>query len=97
MCLTALMEMSSLEAPAGSITFASIGTDGQDGPTDAAGAIVRAESLSDNSKDNCPQAALENNDSYTFFTKLNGGTNLVKTGLTGTNVMDISILLLADL
>ena len=97
MCLSAMLELSSHQAPAPQVTFASVGTDGQDGPTDAAGAIVTADSLAGNSSDNCPYKALENNDSYTFFSKLNSGKNLVTTGLTGTNVMDISVLLISGL
>jgi hydroxypyruvate reductase len=67
------------------------GTDGTDGPTDAAGAIAsgqtaaRARALGLD-----PAAALANNDSYHFFEALGG---LVKTGPTGTNVMDVRLLL----
>jgi glycerate-2-kinase len=74
------------------ITLLSAGTDGTDGPTDAAGAIVdggtieRAEALGIN-----PRDYLENNDSYNFF-KAAGG--LFITGPTGTNVMDLQIILL---
>jgi hydroxypyruvate reductase len=68
------------------------GTDGLDGPTDAAGAIAdgdtvaRAAALGLDARD-----YLANNDSYHFFEPLNG---LVKTGPTGTNVMDVRALLL---
>ncbi len=74
------------------ITLLSAGTDGTDGPTDAAGAIVdgstigRAEAAGINSSD-----YLKNNDSYNFF-KAAGG--LFITGPTGTNVMDLQIILL---
>jgi glycerate-2-kinase len=74
------------------ITLLSAGTDGTDGPTDAAGAIVdgktikKAKSLGLN-----PEAYLKNNDSYTFFK--NTG-ELFITGPTGTNVMDIQIILI---
>jgi len=74
------------------ITFLSAGTDGTDGPTDAAGAIVdgqtviRARALGMN-----PKAYLENNDSYHFFKEIN---ELFVTGPTGTNVMDIQIMVL---
>ena len=69
----------------------SIGTDGMDGPTDAAGAIVdnnslkRAKKLGLNYKE-----YLKNNDSYNFFKKMD---NLVFTGLTGTNVADIGVII----
>ncbi len=74
------------------ITLLSAGTDGTDGPTDAAGAIVdggtieRAEGAGIN-----PDDYLKNNDSYHFF-KAAGG--LFITGPTGTNVMDLQIILL---
>lgn len=63
----------------------SIGTDGIDGNTDAAGAIAES------SKQTGPMGKfLENNDSYHFFKK-NGG--LVFTGPTHTNLMDIGLIL----
>jgi hydroxypyruvate reductase len=69
----------------GPATIFSAGTDGLDGPTDAAGAIAdQRMPLVD------AQQFLDNNDSYHFFEKWNA---LVKTGPTGTNVMDIRILL----
>jgi glycerate 2-kinase len=73
------------------ITFLSAGTDGTDGPTDAAGAVVdghtagRARDLGLDAK-----AYLDDNDSYTFFQKTG---NLLMTGPTGTNVMDIQIII----
>ncbi|MEA5115146.1 MAG: glycerate kinase [Geobacteraceae bacterium] len=74
------------------ITLLSAGTDGTDGPTDAAGAIVdgmtvtRAKSLGLD-----PDEYLRNNDSYNFFLKCGG---LFVTGPTGTNVMDIQIVVI---
>lgn len=68
------------------------GTDGTDGPTDAAGAIAdhttirRAQTLGLNAK-----AHLNNNDAYPFFEKLG---DLLMTGPTQTNVMDVRILLM---
>ena len=67
------------------------GTDGTDGPTDAAGAIadgrtvarLRAKSLS-------AAAMLADNDSYHLFEALG---DLIKTGPTGTNVMDVRLVL----
>lgn len=75
--------------------FAAIGTDGQDGQCSAAGAVVdrsivqlaRGQGLN-------ADGALENNDSHTFFSELCGGKCLIQTGLTGTNVMDLHLLLL---
>lgn len=68
----------------------SAGTDGTDGPTDAAGAIADGETCS-RSKIHAAQA-LAQNDSYPFFEKLG---DLVITGSTGTNVMDLHLVLLA--
>jgi glycerate-2-kinase len=71
------------------ICLYSIGTDGIDGPTDAAGAIVDTNTIdSYNSSDLNLDQYLSNNDSYTFFDKINA---LIKIGATGTNVADIQI------
>jgi len=70
----------------------SAGTDGTDGPTDAAGAIAdgttlaRAEALGLNAA-----GFLRDNNSYRFFEATG---DLIKTGPTGTNVADIQILLI---
>ena len=56
-----------------------------DGPTDAAGAIADESTPALNARE-----FLDNNDSYHFFEKLDA---LIKTGPTGTNVMDVRILL----
>lgn len=74
------------------ITFLSAGTDGTDGPTDAAGAIVDGSTIDHAGEKGLSAAVyLKNNDSYTFFK--NTG-ELLMTGSTGTNVMDIQIILL---
>lgn len=79
----------------GNVTFMSVGTDGQDGPTDAAGAIVDGNSWMEFSGSLLnPEDALQQNDSYTLMKQLNHGANLIQTGLTGTNVMDIHVLLI---
>lgn len=73
------------------ITMASIGTDGTDGPTDAAGAMAdggTAELAREGGVD--IGEYIRNNDSYNFHDRM--GT-LIKTGPTNTNVMDIRILL----
>ncbi len=70
--------------------ISSIGTDGIDGPTDAAGAIVDSTTLSRAKELGLePLKYLDNNDSYHFFQNLG---DLVITGPTGTNVMDILII-----
>lgn len=74
------------------ITFLSAGTDGTDGPTDAAGAIVNEKTIQNASSFGLdPVAYLKNNDSYTFFSRTG---ELFMTGPTGTNVMDIQIILI---
>ncbi|CAH1955256.1 unnamed protein product [Acanthoscelides obtectus] len=73
------------------ISFLSCGTDGIDGPTDAAGAISPTNIGSDWKK--YAQECLDNNDAYRFFQKWDSGANLVKIGHTGTNVMDIHVLI----
>ncbi|MGH0178572.1 UNVERIFIED_CONTAM: hypothetical protein FKN15_077863 [Acipenser sinensis] len=85
---------SSLPAPLG-VAFLSGGTDGQDGPTDAAGAIADPLLVSEAREQGLdPAEFLDNNDSYTFFTRLSRGDRLIRTGLTGTNVMDVHLVLI---
>lgn len=67
----------------------SAGTDGTDGPTEAAGAYSLPDTLGRaGSLGLDPQKHLTRNDSYSFFRKVDG---LFITGPTGTNVMDIAI------
>ena len=85
--LVAAMAMARMEG----IALASIGTDGIDGPTNAAGAIAdgttipRAQSLGLDAS-----VALARHDSYPFFQALG---DLVVTGPTGTNVGDLQVFL----
>jgi glycerate 2-kinase len=68
------------------------GTDGEDGPTDAAGALADVNTLVRSSAQQLdPAAFLGRHDAYTFFEKVGG---LLKTGLTQTNVMDVRVLLM---
>ncbi|GAB1294614.1 Glycerate kinase [Apodemus speciosus] len=76
------------------VLFLSGGTDGQDGPTKVAGAWVTSDLSSQASAESLDVAAfLADNDSYTFFCRFQGGTHLLHTGLTGTNVMDVHLLI----
>lgn len=69
------------------------GTDGEDGPTDAAGALADAETLVKAEQLRLsPAAFLTRNDAYSFFEATGG---LLKTGLTQTNVMDVRVILIA--
>ena len=73
------------------ITLLSAGTDGTDGPTDAAGAIVDNTTMSRiTSLGMEPYNYLLHNDSYTVLDKAGA---LLKTGATGTNVMDLQLIL----
>ncbi len=74
------------------ISFLSAGTDGTDGPTDAAGAFsdgLTASKAKASGLD--PEEYLRNNDSYNFFKKID---SLFITGATGTNVMDLHIVII---
>ncbi len=74
------------------ITFLSAGTDGTDGATDAAGAFVDGQTVAKAARAGLDAwEYLNNNDSYTFFSRTG---DLFITGPTGTNVMDIQIILL---
>lgn len=69
-----------------------LGTDGSDGPTDAAGGLLRPETLARaRAKGLHPEPYLENNDSYTFLKQAEA---LLITGPTRTNLMDIVAVLL---
>jgi hydroxypyruvate reductase len=86
--LAGALEISGIEK----IVLLSGGTDGTDGPTDASGALADHTTL-DRAKSMglSPKAHLENNDAYPFFKKLG---DLLITGPTHTNVMDVRILLI---
>jgi hydroxypyruvate reductase/glycerate 2-kinase len=72
------------------VTVLSGGTDGEDGPTDAAGAIADSDTFSLSRKGGFSiEEYLKRHDSYHFFERTNG---LMKTGLTGTNVMDVRVI-----
>jgi glycerate 2-kinase len=73
--------------------LAAAGTDGIDGPTDAAGAIVDSSTLERAQRAGLDwEEALRNNDAYRFFEPLG---DLVKWGATGTNVGDLQVMLIA--
>ena len=78
------------------VTMLSAGTDGTDGPTDAAGAIVDGATTAEARNLGIdPALYLERNDSYAFFERLDSQSKSkshLKTGPTGTNVMDIQII-----
>ncbi|MEA5078342.1 MAG: DUF4147 domain-containing protein, partial [Anaerolineaceae bacterium] len=72
--------------------FFTLATDGEDGPTDAAGAVVTAETYKKAQAMHLdPQDFLENNDAYHFFEQVGG---LIKMGSTGTNVNDLAVMII---
>ena len=80
-----------LRSAASGIVFASVATDGNDGPTDAAGAYLDAD-IVERAGDDRPglDQALARNDAYPY---LEGIGALIRTGPTNTNVCDIQVLL----
>lgn len=84
--LAAALKMGSMDG----VVVASLSTDGVDGPTDAAGAIVDGKTMARAAEmDLNPEEFLAENDSYNFFSKLG---DLIFTGPTGTNVNDVSVI-----
>lgn len=87
LALSAVNELAGLK----DVILIALATDGDDGPTDAAGAVVtgesaqRAEVLGSSAAD-----SLSRNDAYPFFDALG---DLIKTGPTGTNVNDLIFLI----
>jgi glycerate 2-kinase len=89
--LSALMRL--VEHGPKGIVLLSGGTDGEDGPTDAAGAVVDAEVIA--AARQCqldPADYLARNDAYNFFRRAGG---LIRTGPTHTNVCDVRVVLVA--
>lgn len=77
-----------------SVLVASAGTDGIDGPTNAAGAWADGETLARAAMRGLDaRAALEDNDAYGFFKPLG---DLILLGATGTNVMDVQVVLVGE-
>jgi glycerate 2-kinase len=72
------------------IALASVDTDGIDGASDAAGAVVDGESVSD---PETARAALAENDVYPYLEERD---SLIETGATGTNVNDLRVLVIAN-
>ena len=72
------------------VMLVTLATDGEDGPTDAAGAVVTGETASRAQALGLdPAEYLTNNDAYHFFEQLG---DLLKPGPTGTNVNDLTFL-----
>ena len=76
------------------VTFLAASTDGNDGPTDAAGAFASVEMLQRAVSSGLSiDGYLKNNDAYHFFQKIHG---LCKTGPTNTNVCDLHVILIGS-
>ncbi|XP_019957229.2 glycerate kinase [Paralichthys olivaceus] len=87
------LEMRGLHLPPNGPVFLSGGTDGQDGPTEAAGAVTDGGLYEEAQAQGLDiHNFLTNNDSYTFFSSLSVGQRLLVPGLTCTNVMDVHML-----
>ena len=88
MALGAVREMAGLERTA----LITLATDGEDGPTDAAGAVVTGDTLSRAIETGVkPEDYLSNNDAYTFFDRIGA---LIRPGPTGTNVNDLAFIVI---
>ena len=89
LALAASKHLANAGERASGITLLAAGTDGRDGPTDAAGAVVDASTWSailNNGRD--PDAALRSHEAYDALARADA---LFAPGATGTNVMDITI------
>ena len=85
--LAAALELRSSDA----LTILAAGTDGTDGPTDAAGGIADHGTVARGERGGrSAAAALEDNDAYTFLT---AAGDLVRSGPTNTNLLDLYLVL----
>ena len=74
------------------VSILTLATDGTDGPTDAAGALVNSyTSLNARKQHTQPEPYIQANDSYHFHEQMN---TLIKTGPTGNNLMDLCVVLI---
>jgi hydroxypyruvate reductase len=86
LALAAVQELADLR----DVMLVSLATDGEDGPTDAAGAVVTGDTLACGQRQGIfPEPFLENNDAYAYFSVLG---DLLKPGSTGTNANDLFFL-----
>ena len=86
------LALGSVEALSGQedIVFITLATDGEDGPTDAAGAVVTGDTYNiGKSLGLLPRDYLKRNDSYNYFNNIG---SIIKIGSTGTNVNDLNFI-----
>ena len=75
------------------VCVATLATDGEDGPTDAAGAIITGKTVKSAKRLGMDATSyLNNNDSYNFFVRVGG---LIKTGPTRTNLNDLNFIFIS--
>lgn len=92
LAVAVLREMAVTPEPFRGLSFASVGTDGNDGPTDSAGAWISQEIIEKATADQkALETALKRNDAYPYLQGLGAH---IKTGPTNTNVCDLQILLI---
>ena len=90
--LAALLDLEKQPQPTAGLVLLSGGTDGEDGPTDAAGAFCNAEIIAAARRQGLdPGDFLRRNDAYHFFEAAGG---LIKTGPTQTNVCDLRVVVI---
>jgi hydroxypyruvate reductase/glycerate 2-kinase len=90
--LAVLAKLAGVPGGLSGVTVLSGGTDGEDGPTDAAGAIGDAETIASATRLRlAPNDSLRRHDAYPFF---DATGDLLRVGLTGTNVMDVRLILI---
>ncbi|VBB34401.1 unnamed protein product [Acanthocheilonema viteae] len=93
-----LLEQYGFEQQKVEFALMSAGTDGQDGPTDAAGAVLTSSDMQyiyeawSKWNKTVIDRYLNNNDSYNFWKKFNKGRSHIIVGPSGTNVMDVQVL-----
>lgn len=75
------------------VAFLAADTDGRDGSTDAAGALVTPKTIADGADATAARAALDDNDSLPALCERNA---LIRTGATGTNVNDLRVLVVGE-
>ena len=90
----ALAMVRGLDRLGGQVAAASVGTDGVDGPTDAAGAVVDSATVTRAIAAGAGDVEryLREHNSYLFFDQLG---DLIRTGPTGTNVGDLQVILIS--
>jgi glycerate 2-kinase len=92
--LVRLAETSNAESHADRLVVLSAATDGEDGPTDAAGAFVDKEVIEQANRRELDAANfLQRNNAYYFFEPLGA---LIKTGPTNTNVCDVRVVVTGE-